>query len=373
MRAPTPHRRLAVAAALSIVVVACQQTDQALPFELAEGEAATVTIGTSGGTVSVPPSFSLDIPAGALSGSVPVEVTPRIGSPFPGGEGSPVPGTAFDVGPVGTVLQTPARVEIAVDPALLGIGEDVRLALALVREDGSLATFQGAYDLTNGVLAADVDELGPVAAVITSDAIAVDLGAPPALGGGSMTPPAAPAPTGPAATSHGGVEFTAACAPDARRCFSSGVIRLWADDVVRQRLGNDLFLLSPEVEASLDFLAFDANGVPTQLSGSISVNGQLRARLNSTVTRRTLDDAVSTGPSTTPAPTPLEISGSVMVVSQTTTKDGFVEFNEELEFAVTGIGTSEMLVVEVEAEVEFDNQDGSTSTGVLTAHLRLRR
>ncbi|MDX1494741.1 MAG: hypothetical protein R3253_11805, partial [Longimicrobiales bacterium] len=188
-----------------------------------------------------------------------------------------------------------------------------------------------------------------------------------------MTPPAAPAPSGPAATSHGGVEFTAACAPDARRCFSSGVIRLWADDVVRQRLGDNIFLLSPEVSAALDFLSFDANGVPTELSGSISVNGKLRARLNSTVSRRTVNDGVTTGPSTTPTATPLEISGSVMVISQTTTLDGSIEFNEELEYAVTGIGTSEMLIVEVEAEIDFKNQDGSFTTGILTAHVRLRR
>lgn len=373
MRRLSPQRRFVVAAALAASVAGCQQSDQTLPFELAEGEGAALTVGSQGGAVSVPPSFSIDFPAGALGGSVTIAVTPRIDAPFPGDQGTPVPGTAFDIGPVGTVLAAPARVEVAVPPELLEVGEDVRLSLALIREDNSVVTFQGVYDVTNGVLAADIDALGPVAAVVSSDAIAVTLGAPAPLGGGSMTPSTAPAPSGPSLSSHGGVEFSASCSPDARRCFSSGLIRLWADDVVRSRLGNNIFLLSPEVDAHLDFISFDQNGLPTELSGSIRVNGQLRARLNSTVTRRAISDGVTTGPSANPTPTPLEISGNVLIISQTTSDDGSIEFNEQLDFAVTGIGTSEMLVVEVEAEIDFDNQDGSVSTGILTAHLRLRR
>lgn len=373
MRTLSPLRRPCTVLLVPWFALGCQQTDQALPFELSEGEVASLTVGTSGGTVSLPPSFSIDFPAGALSGSVTVSVTPRIDAPFPGDEGTPVPGTAFDVDPVGTVLSQPALVELAVDPTLLEVGEDVRLELALIRQDGSVATFQGVYDVTNGLLAAEVDELGPVAAVVSDDAIAVSLGDPPTLDGGSMAPPVSPAPSGPALSSHGGVEFTASCSPDARQCLSSGLIRLWADDVVHERLGDHMFLLDPSVDARLDFISFDANGLPTELVGSITVAGQLRARLNSTVTRREVDDGVTTGPSTDPTATPIDISGNVMVVSQTTTQDGVIEFDEQLEFAVTGIGTSEMLVVEVEAEIEFENQDGSATTGILTAHLRLRR
>ncbi len=372
MRRLSPQRRLLGAVALVATLSGCQQLDQALPFEIAEGEGAAVNVGVQGGTVSVPPSFSIDIPAGALGGSVTIEVTPRIDAPFPADQGTPVPGTAFDIGPVGTMLATPARVELAVPPELLDAGEDVRLSLALVRDDDSVVTFQGTYDVTNGVLAADVDELGPVAAVVAIDAVAAVPGDPPALGGGSMTPPPV-VPVGPAPSDHGGVEFSAACSPDARQCFSSGLIRLWADEVVRSRLGDQIYLLSPEVDAHLDFLAFDPFGVPTELVGSIRVDGQLRAKFNSTVSRRVIDDGVTTGPSTDPAPTPLQVSGNLLIVSQTTTDDGSIEFNEELEFAVTGIGTSEMLIIEVEAEIDFDNEDGSVTTGILTAHLRLRR
>lgn len=373
MRTYSPRQRCWTAVALASLLSACQQFDQALPFALADGETATRTVGADGGIVSIPPSFSLDFPQGSLSGSVTVEVAPRSADPFPADRGAAVRGTAFDIAPVGTTLATPARVELAVDPALLEAGEDVRLALALIRQDGSVATFQGTYDVTDGILAADIDELGPVAAVVAADAIPVDLESPPSLGGGSIAPPSAPAPSGPALATPGGVEFTASCSPDGRPCFSSGLIRLWADDVVRERLGDRIFLVGPSVEASLDFIEFDANGVPTQVVGSVRIDGALRARLNTTVTKIAIDDGVSTGPSTDPTPTPLQISGNLMILSQTTGEDGTVELDEQVEFGVTGIGTSEMLVMEVEADIDFDNEDGSVTTGVLTAHVRLRR
>jgi hypothetical protein len=149
-------------AAASVMLAACQQVDQALPFDLAAGTGATVTLGPNGGTVSVPPSFSINFPAGSLPMSTTVDVAPRISGPFPGDAGASVPGSTFDVGPVGTMLSTPARVELAVDPALLDAGDEVRISIAVVRQGGSVATFDADYDLTNGIVSADIDELGPL-------------------------------------------------------------------------------------------------------------------------------------------------------------------------------------------------------------------
>lgn len=368
-----PQPRAWTAVVLAALLSSCQQADQLLPFELAEGEGATLTLGADGGIVSVPPSFSIDFPAGALTGTVTVEVTPRIDEPFPSDAGVAVPGTAFDITPAGTALSQPATVELAVDPVLLEAGEEVRLSLAVLRPDATVVTYQGSYDVTNGVLAAEVDELGPVAAVVSADAVPVAFEPPPTLGGGAIPQPSAPAPSGPAASSHGGVEFSASCAPDDRECYSSGLIRLWADEVVRERMGEHVFLLGASAETSLEFLSFDANGLPTEIVGSVRVDGDLRARLNSTVSQTAVADDVSTGPSMDPSPTPLLVSGNVLIVSQTSNQDGSIEFNEEIEFAVTGIGTSEMLVIEAEAEIEFDNDDGSVTIGIVTAHLRLRR
>ena len=374
MRNHYRRERLWLVAALTLLLSGCQQLDQALPFDLADGEATSLTIGTNGGIISVPPAFSLNVPAGALGGSTSVSVMPRIAEPFPSDQGTPVPGTAFDIGPVGTVLATPASVALAVDPALLELGEEARLSLALIRNDGSIVTFQGAYDLTNGVLTAEIDELGPVAAVVSVDAVPVSLEPPPTLGGGTIPQPAAPSPVGPAPTSHGGVEFSASCAPETRECFSSGLIRLWADAVLRERLGDRMFLLSPAVETSLDFRSYDPlSGLPTEIVGSIRIDGELRARVNGAVTSIDVGDGITTGPSADPTPTPLWLSGNLMIVSEATTEDGTVEFSEELEFDVRGIGTSEMLVLEVEAEIDFDDEDGGVTTGILIAHLRLRR
>ena len=372
MRNYCPTERLLAVFALAVLTAGCQQVDQQLPFDLAEGEGATVSIGPNGGTVSVPPSFSLDFPAGSLSGSTSVEVTPRISAPFPDDAGSPVPGSAYDVGPVGTVLGEPAMVEIRVPPELLEAGEDVRLSVAVLRADQSVATFAGTYDLTNGVLRAEIDELGPVAAVVSLDAIALGLGAPPVLGGGTFPQPSAPAPSGPALSSHGGLEFEASCSPGVRQCFASGLIRVWADDVVRERMGDELFLLSPTVEVNLEFLAFDQNGFPTEVIGGLTVEGDLRARFNSAVTSYDMTDGVTTGPTTTPQSTTVQVISDVMFFGQTTNADQTLNVNEEVEYSITGIGTTEMMTIEVEAEVDFENDDGSTTTGFVTAHLRLR-
>ncbi len=372
MRKYCSFERLFAVSLCVILVNGCQQADQLLPFELAEGEGATATIGPSGGALSVPPSFSLAIPSGALTSAVAVDVTRRITAPFPSDAGSAVPGTAFDIGPVGTMLNEAAMVEIAVSPDLLGAGQDLRLSVAVLRQDGSVASFGGTYDVTSGVLRAWIDELGPVAAVVALDAVALSNDPPPTLGGGSFPAPAPPAPSGPARTSHGGVEFVAECSPDARQCFSSGLIRLWADQTLRDRLGEQLFLLNPTVSVNLDFVSFDLAGLPTEVVGSVSVSGDLRARFNSTIGSYDLRDGATTGPTTAPTVTPLQVSGNLMIIDQTTTEDGSVEFNEEVEFAITGIGTTEMMTIRLDAELDFTNSDGSTVTGNVIAHIRLR-
>ncbi|MEM7416058.1 MAG: hypothetical protein AAF389_11215 [Gemmatimonadota bacterium] len=372
MRTKYPHERLWTVAALSILLAGCQQADQVLPFELSGDEGATITIGQNGGTVTVPPTISLEFPAGSLSGSTAVTVVPRISGPFPNDAGTAVPGTAFDIGPVGTTLINPAEVEIAVDPALLDASDAVRLSVAVQREDGSVATFDATYDVTNGVLVAELDELGPIAAVITLDAIPLGVEAPPSLGGGSVPSPAPPVAGGPQPAQFGGIDFVAACAPEGRQCFSSGLIRLWADEVVQRRMGEDLWFLNPTVSASLEFLSFDQFGIPNQVFGSVSVDGNVRAKFNSAVSSYEMEDGASTGPGANPQPTGLTITGNLMTMDQTTTSSGNVEFNETFEFGITGIGTTEMMTIEVEAEIEFDNEDGSVEIGIIIAHVRLR-
>jgi hypothetical protein len=357
---------------MSFLLVACQPTDQELPFALAPGESVNVQIGTGGGTVSLPPSFSLDVPQGALTSAVAVEVSQLLSGPFPSTAGLAVPGTAYDLQPVGTVLSEPARVEIKVAPGALGEGEDVRMSVGVARADGSVRTYSGIYDVTNGVLTAEIDELGPVAAVVTADAIAVTAGLPDALPGGSFPPP--PSPVGPAPAPGDFGEFNATCSPEARQCYSSGLIRLWADEIVQRRIGEELFLVGPTVETNLAFISFDTNGIPTEITGSIAIDGDLRARFNSSVNSYSLDEGLRTGRETEPAPTSLQVTGNIMVIGETTNEStGALELDEELEFGITGIGTSEMLIIRLEADVTFTNADNSEEIGMIIADVRLRR
>lgn len=371
MRKSCPIERLFAVATLTFLIAGCQQTDQQLPFELAAGEGATLSIGPSGGTITVPPSFSLEFPAASLLGPTSVSASRLITEPFPQDEGIPVPGTAFAVGPAGTTLGEPARVEIAVDPNLLDAGDEVLLQVAVKRADGTVVTFDGLYDVENGLLVAEIDELGPIAAIISSDAVAVVLGSPPPLTGGTFPPPAPLGPVGPAAA-PGTLVFEAACSPEGRQCLTSGLIKLWADETVRSRMGDRIVLLNPAVSVSLDFISFDMNGVPTEVVGNVSLGGKLKARFRSVVSGYELEDGVTTGPGPTPSPTTVQVSGSVMTFAQTTTTSGAAEFNEDVEFSIVGIGTTEMMVVELEAEIEFENDEGPPTIGYLTAHVRLR-
>lgn len=215
-----------------------------------------------------------------------------------------------------------------------------------------------------------------MAAVVSVDALSISSGLPPTLGGGAFPAVSAPPPSqsGPMLSSHGGQQFTASCSPAVRKCFRSGIIRLWADDVVVQRLGQDLFFLNPTVEVDFDFIDFDPiTGIPIAMVGSASIDGDLRARLNSAVSSYDIDDAITTGLGLSPTATGVRVTGSVMVIEESLTSSREQKFDEEVEFAITGIGTSEMLVISLEAEVDFENDDGSMETGFVTAHVRLRR
>ena len=93
--------------ALSGTLSGCQQSDQALPFEVDPAQLQTVSLNAAGGIVSVPPSFSLEFFPGTLTGSQTVTAQQRL-TAFPSDAGIVVPGTAFDVGPAGTALSPSA-------------------------------------------------------------------------------------------------------------------------------------------------------------------------------------------------------------------------------------------------------------------------
>ncbi len=364
-------RPMGALALLSAALTACQQTDQELPFELAGG--GQQTIGINGGLISVPPSFSLEFPAGSLTGNTTVTADTRLAA-FPSTSGTVVPGFAYDVGPAGTQLATPARVQIAVPPDLLAAGQDLSLAVALLTQGGSIVTQVTSYDLVNGLLTAYIDELGPVAAVVATDAIPVgDISNIPNLGGGSIAPPSpSPIPVGPAGTHvPGSVAFTASCSTSEQRCFSSGIVSIWVDDIVRNRLGADIVLFNTTVDATFEFYAFNLFNVPTMAYGWLELDGELRTRLNSVVAGRRVGDEVElfTGNGTSASGTAVTFTGNLMTLAQTSEGDP-----ESLEYGIAGVGTGEQLTVQFEGTINFSRPSPQPpDVGRVVVQVRLRR
>jgi hypothetical protein len=170
MQIRAPRLRYGVGSALLMLLSGCLQGDQTLPFDVGGDGSAQVDIGDSGGVVSLLPAIAILFPAGSFAGVVTVQ---PLDGPFPDAAGVPVLGTAFDIEPAGTTLAVPARVELNVPIGGLQPGDEVRLAVGVARSDGSVVAFQGTYDITNGILTAEIDELGPVAAIVFADAIPV--------------------------------------------------------------------------------------------------------------------------------------------------------------------------------------------------------
>jgi hypothetical protein len=333
-----------------------------------------VTIGPEGGTVSLPPGVSLEFPAGALSGPVSIGVSELANRPFPSVAGRPLPGTAFRVEvPDGTYLTQPARVALTVDPAVVGDDEDVRLALGVRREDGSVPVFTGTYDAATGLLRAEISEIGDLAAVVAYDAVSVAFGAAPSFSGGAFPTPHAPDVAGPTVSVRDGVSFSVSCGPASRTCRTAGTLQLWADDVVRKRLGHQLALVNPSVEGVIDFISFDEHGVPLEVSGSLLFGGELRARLRNGVMGHQLEAGLRTGTWNKGEPTGLVVDGSELVIETMTREDGEVLTGERVAFQVTQIGNSASLNLRFEIPIRFADTDGGETEGSIVAHLRLRR
>lgn len=346
---------------------ACQQVDQRLPFDLDEG--GQTTIGSSGGIISIPPSFSMQVPSGALTSSTTVTAATRL-TAFPSSAGVVVSGLMFDVGPNGTALNAPATVQIAVPTELLTLGEQLSLSIALLTQGGQIVVPTATYDLTSGLLSAQIDELGAVAAVVSADAIPIGgIASLPSLGGG-LIPSTAPALAGPsAAPQFGGVVYEASCSTFTQQCLQSGIVELWADDVVYDHLGQDMILLNTSMSGSLEFFNFVSN-VPTQVSGEVRVTGSLRTRLEGSVVGRRLDDEVVlfTGPSTSASPTAVSFASGTMTLAFTSQHSPQV-----IGYAATNIGSGYQLTIRLQGEITFTAANGGTEIGLVVAQVRLRR
>lgn len=355
-----------VAISACISAAACLQDEQILPFDAETGARVERSVGPEGGTVALPAGVSVTIPPGALAATTRITLTPASELAFPRDAGLALPGTAFDLAPEGLALSLPARVELRVPGAPVASAELVRLGIAVRSGERANLSGGGAFDATSGILSAELPVLGPVAAVVALDALALGAGTPPTLAGGSFGSGAvgASAPTGAAARAE---RFTSECAPGGRRCFSSGLVEVWASAELLERVGGDLVILEPRLSAEFDFDGLDASGHPTRVVGSLSVRGTLRARLGQAVASYEVDETFVTGSGSGPRSTSARVEGNRLILAETTN-----ETNRVLEYGVRRIGTGRMLTLRVEEVVRLENDDGSTTDGTVVLHVRLR-
>lgn len=360
---PVWARALAVPAAL--LLVGCLQSDQKLPFELDEGASVSRSIGATGGVLSLASGVALVIPAGALRNPTQITLTPRLDAAFPGDAGRIIPGTVFDVAPADLVLLVPARVTLRLPTRNVPSSDAVRLGVARASGGRSNLVASGSYDATSGLLTASLSALGPVAAVVADDAIPLGTGKPPTLGGGSF----GSGPSGAPALADAGMQrFEASCRPEARRCFSSGLVQLWASSELLNRLGGNLVILSPRLEADLSFGSLGAGGLPGEAVGRLSIRGTLRVQLGQGVSSYEVDETFRTGAgSPTPAVTTVRVVGNRLILARTS--DGN---DRTMEYSLQAIGTGRLLTLRVEEEVELENDDGSKTKGTVIVFVRLR-
>lgn len=365
-----PSVALSAALAATVGLAGCLQTDQTLPFELEPAASVSRTIGPMGGTISLSSGLAIVFPVGALKSSTQITLTPRLDAAFPGDAGRIIPGTVFDVAPAGLQLAEPARVAIRLPVKDIPATDAVRLGVA--RSAGGRADLvgTGSYDATSGLLSATLSTLGPVAAVVADDAIPVGTGLPPTLGGGTFGPGPSPVGAGDAGPllAAGAQRFEASCSPDARRCFSSGMVQVWASKALLDRLGGTLVILAPRLEADLTFSGIGANGLPTEALGALSLKGTLRAQLGGGVSSYEVNQTFRTGAgSSAPVTTGVVFRSNEMILSRTSDGD-----NRTLQYGLGPIGTGRLLTLRVEEEVELENDDGSKTKGTVILFARLR-
>jgi hypothetical protein len=252
-----------ICAALTVVLSACEQNSQKLPFEPDPAHVWEKSIGPEGGLISHPMGMSIEFPPGALTRATQISISFRenLGD-FPGApEGQLVPGTFFDVFPSELGLAKEVEVDIAVAASDLDEDDRIRLGFATQTLDQSVKTEGVTFDLTSGILHGTLPKLGAIAVIVSDNVLNVAPETPPTLGGGTFTDPTGgtPAPSGAAAriaSAAGAFEVRCSHRGNVRRCFDSGTMELFASPKIQDRLSGAMVILNPDVSGSLEFTDF---------------------------------------------------------------------------------------------------------------------
>lgn len=162
-------RAIPLVLSLCGVAAACEQAEQALPFE-AVGAAVTRTVTPAGATVSTPHGASVQFPSGAFSAATEVTLTPV--APSAAASAAPAGAAAFRLAPEAAALGEEAAVTLQ-----LGGGvprERAWLASVLHATPGGTREVGAAgVDLSAGVVRVGIRALGTLTAVIPEPAAVV--------------------------------------------------------------------------------------------------------------------------------------------------------------------------------------------------------
>lgn len=342
------------AAALALLALGCEQEQQSLPFQLESEEPVTRTVSANQETVvSSPSGATLTLPPNSLPSGTQVTMTPQptatsVGAPA----GAPViGGTVFGLSPTGTTLSEPASVDIRYPQQTLSPTQE--LGLIGVNNTGTEIAFmrRATVDLTSRVVSAKIETLGTVGALIAPDVLTPQAGT------------AAPPTGGPIASLVGAgafgsapVTYRASCSiVGATLCTgSSGVVTVHVSQNIADRYASRMAMVGTTAEAELTF-----DPQTSTVTGSISYESVLRARLGGSVTGTLVFDNLVTGPGSSAQPTPYVIQGAQIIIDGQTY--GFTVANNTL-----------TLILPPE-EIELENNDGTTTTGTISASLVLQR
>ena len=253
------------AAGVLVALGGCEQSPQALPFDVEAS--VTRTIGASGGTVSTAAGAAVHFDEGSIPGGTQVTLSTTQVPSAALRAGAPASG-AFQLEPAGLTLSEPAQLELkftpSTDPSRAWLASVVAVVDGNVREYGN-----SRVDLGTAVVSADIERLGTVLTVIPPAAAIFPL---------SPIPSRAQPATLPASALVLTDSVAVRCGTPENRCtgLSVSATKNLLDQV------QNAALLYPVIQGALRI-------VGTSASGSLTANTSVRIQLQSGQTAESVE------------------------------------------------------------------------------------
>lgn len=164
--------RYASALVFAAALGACEQTNQALPFDAQDVVTKVVPAGAAS-TVSTPAGASVQFPSNSMPSNTTVSLTQVSAPTTVQQSGAPISG-GFKLEPAGLTLNAPAQAEVKFAP---GARSDAWLATVINVAGGEAREIASTrVDLNAGLVQAGISQLGTLAVVIPEPGAVVRLG-----------------------------------------------------------------------------------------------------------------------------------------------------------------------------------------------------